>query len=284
MNFYVSIICLTKNMKLVIVNDNNKITHRIGEDRKFISRHIRQPLRDDIGKELRDVKYPSKMYHEKLKDCDSESFNAGNLSTVGASKAVFKQIKNEYVNQSYRDKDFIKSIMDLKDDYANTYGDSIKGYIQFYSLNLFVIGMWTQTDVELFHKIASKAAIFCDATGSICNKIDDKVLYYYSFVQKEIGITCEPVPVLQVLTNCHNGIPLRWCLDQFLEDERLRFGHQTKSIPPVMVCDLSWPIIKMFLKCFNNESLVEYIQRSHTILVGKATLNDLSDKSFLHIC
>ena len=51
---------------------------------------------------------------------------------------------------------------------------AIPGFIQFFSLQPFTLAFWTETDIELFHKILDNHSLLVDATGSIATKLSDK--------------------------------------------------------------------------------------------------------------
>ena len=48
------------------------------------------------------------------------------------------------------------------------------------------------------------------------------------------------------------------------------------------VCDLSWPIIRCLVKCFNDKTLEEYISNCYKILSG--TASDFVIRMIVHIC
>ena len=81
----------------------------------------------------------------------------------------------------------------------------------------------------------------------------------------------EPTPARQILTDCLDGTPLIWCLERFIKQEQKRYGFKAKTVPPLFICDVSWPIIKTALKVFNNETLPQYIDRCFNIVTGNAT-------------
>ena len=58
----------------------------------------------------------------------------------------------------------------------------IKGFIQYFSAEPFVVGLWTEKDIDVFHENATKYAFMGDATVSIALKVGDKMILYYSFL------------------------------------------------------------------------------------------------------
>ena len=50
----------------------------------------------------------------------------------------------------------------------------IKWFIQYFRAEPFVLGLWTEKDIEVFHQNAAKYAFMGDATGSIAFKVGEK--------------------------------------------------------------------------------------------------------------
>ena len=70
-------------------------------------------------------------------------------------------------------------------------------------------------------------------------------------------------------------------------DEKRKYGHNSNGVPILFTCDMSWPILKSSLRCFNNESVEEYIIRSYKIAIDQASFSDLPikpSKSFVQFC
>ena len=97
--------------------------------RIFFSRQIQGLKRESIGRHFIHEKYPSKTWHEKLKNVPNERFEAENITEVGCSKASHKTIKSEQVAKSYPDKDLVQSISKLKEKYNSEMGSTVKGFI-----------------------------------------------------------------------------------------------------------------------------------------------------------
>ena len=55
-----------------------------------------------------------------------------------------------------------------------------------------------------------------------------------------------------------------------MKQKQKRYGFKAKTVPPLLICDVSWPIIKTALKVFNNETLPQYIDRCFNIVTGNA--------------
>ena len=96
---------------------------------------------------------------------------------------MYKQTKHEGLKVKQKHKNIFLSIMELKEQYISEFDYSkMKGFVQFFSLEPFVVGFWTEKDVDIFHFIALNFAFMADATGSIAFKVGSKMVLYYSFV------------------------------------------------------------------------------------------------------
>ena len=164
---------------------------------------------------------------------------------MGCSKASHKTIKSEQVAKSYPDKDLVQSISKLKEKYNSEMGSTVKGFIQYFSVEPFTIGLWTQKDIELYHEVGSFSPLLCDATSKVCANVNGKSIFYHTYVPQEYVVKVEPTPVCQILTDCQDGTPLIWCLDRFMKQEQKRYDFKAKIIPPLFIRDVSWPIIKL---------------------------------------
>ena len=147
---------------------------------------------------------------------------------------------------------------------------TVKGFIQYFSVEPFTMGLQTQKDIELYHEGRSFSPLFCDATGKVCANVNGKSIFYYTYVPQEYDLKVEPTPVCQILTDCQDETPLILCLERFTKPERKRFGFKVKTVPPLFICGVPWLIIKTAQKVFNNEILPQYIDRCFNIVTGNA--------------
>ena len=77
------------------------------------------------------------------------------------------------------------SIAKVKEKFINEIVRSkVKGYIQNYSIHPFIVGLWTEGNVEYFHQHAMDAVSMFDATGSIASKVNGEMVLYYTFLLK----------------------------------------------------------------------------------------------------
>ena len=130
-------------------------------------------------------------------------------------------------------------------DYPNKI---IPGYIRHFNIEPLVIGIWSRKDIEEFHKKAINLPCIQDATASLATKkLFEKEIHYYAYALYDSMVKTEPIPFLEILTNCLDERPLTTCLEGFKKDEEDLYGHYNLSIPTIAVCDFSWPAVKSLL-------------------------------------
>ena len=62
---------------------------------------------------------------------------------------VYRQVKHEGVTRFQHHDDIYLSIAKVKEKFTNEIvGSKIKGYIQYYSIQPFIVGLWNEVDVE----------------------------------------------------------------------------------------------------------------------------------------
>ena len=98
-----------------------------------------------------------------------------------------------------------------------------------------------------------------DATVSIALKVDDKIILYYSFLLCNKTKNSEPMVNIEILKDSHDKYPIKNCVRQFITDEKKKYGHKFSAIPIIFTCDMSWHILKVTIRSFNNQSTEEYI-------------------------
>ena len=126
-----------------------------------------------------------------------------------------------------------------------------------------------------------------DATVSIAAKVETKMILYHSFLLCDKARNSKPLANITTLTDSHDELPIRHCLNQFILDEKRKFDHNSNTVPVLFTCYMLWPIFKSAIRCFNNESVEEYLSRSARISNGRASSSDLHikpSKLFLHFC
>ena len=182
--------------------------------------------------------------------------------------SIFEQIKrcqfseDLFLHEGFKTKqkheNILKSIMNLKEKYLPQFDYSkMKGFIQYFSMQSFVLGLWTQKDIDMFHYNAKQYRLMGDFTGSIATEEGTKIILYFSFLMCGKTKNIEPLANIEILAYSHDAFPIRYCLAQFILDEKRKFGHNFYTVPVPFTCDMSWPILKFSVRCFNNESVEE---------------------------
>ena len=227
-----------------------------------MSRCIRGEDRKKLGETVSNLPYPSKEWHKRLANVDESSFQAGNLKDTPISKNVIKQCGYEYRQSTVEDKDVIQSIQILKEKYIKDMtAKAVQGFIQFFSIQPFTIALWTEKDIECYHKMSPNHSLVVDATGSIATKLSKKEIFYFGFISYDRSVKTEPVAHIEVLTDLSTTNTLKFILLRFVEDEMKRFNYTTFSVPLLCTTDFSWPIIKSLVEVFNNETVEGYLAR-----------------------
>ena len=129
----------------------------------------------------------------------------------------------------------------------------------------FVLGLWTEKDIDMFHYNVKQCGLMGDATGSIAAKVGTQMIFCYSFFLCGKTRNSEPLVNIEIRTGSHDELSIRHCLSQFILDEKRKFGHNSNTVPVLFTYDISWPILKSTICCFNNESVEEYFFRSYRI-------------------
>ena len=82
--------------------------------------------------------------------------------------------------------------MNLKKQYLPQFDyNKIKGFIQYFSMQSFVLGLCSEKDVGMFPYNAKQYALMVDATGTIVAKVGTKMILYYSFIPEYIlAVSC----------------------------------------------------------------------------------------------
>ena len=226
-------------MELVIKHSRNFVQHRKNQHDSFKSRKITGSQSEALKTSLLDCTFPSKEYHKNLSQLDDCNFNAGNLCDIGNSKNVYKQIKHESLKTKQKHKNTFLSNLKLKEEYLREFEcQKIKGLIQYFSALPFVVGLWTERDIDLFHENATKYAFIGDATVSIALKVGDKMILYYSFLLCNKTKNSEQLVNIEILTDSHDKQPIKNCLQQFITDEKKKYGHKSNDIPIIFTCDM----------------------------------------------
>ena len=201
---------------------------------------------------MNDTGFPSKEFHKRLSNLDEDSFNAGNLKDTPLSENVLKQCTHEYRQSTFADKDLVQSLLILKEKIISQLAFKIvPGYtiIKLFSVQPLTIALWTQTDIELFHRMSSNHCLLVDATGSLVTKISDKEIFYFAFISHDRSVQTKPVAHIEILTEISTINTHKFVLMRFLEDEMSRFNYTTHIVPLLCPSDVFWPNNQGFCRC-----------------------------------
>ncbi len=138
--------------------------------------------------------------------------------------------------------------------------------------------------IRLWHELNKKQPAFIDATdGVVYNKKKGREYLYYEicFANPTPGLTS--IPVAAMLSEKHDVPQIHHFLSCFQHSEKQVYGRSNTSQPQQINTDFSMALILSVLKCYNTETLNDYLDRTWKILSGHGTNNDLK-KTVLHVC
>ena len=102
--------------------------------------------------------------------------------------------------------------------------------------------------VELFYELGSVHSFVAEATSNIAITLCGKRIFYFDFVIYNRTVKTDPVPILEVLTDCAGEGSFTCLLTSFLRDEHKCYGHEVKAVRIICTVDLPWPLIGAILK------------------------------------
>ena len=169
-------------------------------------------------------------------------------------------------------------MLKLKKYYQSVVGKTVKGFIQSFSLDPLAIRLWTEDEIEIYHKRAKNVPLLVDATCGIISAVNDKRVFYFAIIIHNGMVKTEPIPVFQFMTDKPDEQSFLSALNLFLCDEKKRYGYQTFTVPLVAICDISWSLIKSLIMTYNKLSLFEYVDICYKLVTGAATEKELPSK------
>ncbi|KAL5502919.1 hypothetical protein EMCRGX_G009777 [Ephydatia muelleri] len=277
----------------VNVDFHGNINHKVGETH---SRNLSLSVRQNIISTFQDTHIaPSKEYCRRLMSLDNEQFVSGNRDGVGCSTSVLQKISSQARLQLEEDKDLITSLLVLQKMFLNSMpsvnimrpDSPVRGFIQHIHAYPFGVICFNEVAVRLYHDLAPKSPIFCDATGTIIALPKEQgklpTVYYYALVLKHPISGRSPIPVAELITSDHTVLSISFFLEAFRRAEGLLFGTGNLIRPLQVIIDRSIVLLLSFLHTFNNETLHEYLHRSFRVVTGTSTSKD-ERKIFPHAC
>ena len=130
----------------------------------------------------------------------------------------------------------------------------------------------------MFHYNVKQYALVADVTGSIAAKFGAKIILYYSLLLCDKTRNSESLVNTEILSDSQDELPIQHCLSQSILNVKRKCGHNSNTATMLFICDMSWPIFKSAIRCFNNESVEEYLSLSYMISKGRASSSDLHIK------
>ena len=139
-----------------------------------------------------------------------------------------------------------------------------------------------EATLKLYNFLCQKDIIYLDATGGIIKPYNNfnKILLYSLVMRHPYG-SCHAIPAAEYISSSHSVSSIRMFLVKFRELEKIVTGKN--ATPRLLMMDHSWALILACLREFCNESLEEYLNRTHRIMTGTATQRDLL-LTLIHIC
>ena len=296
-HLYVNNSSFQANSVRVFVEFSGKINHPSGETH---ARKISKSVRERAVSLFQEHKVaPSKLYHSKLSQLSSHKYAAGNRDGVGCSVTVLQKISSEARLQLEEDRNLIVSLMSLQKHFCaaelcitnsetHRKASPIEGFIQYIHAMPFSVICFNQAAVRLYHDIARRSPIFCDATGTIVSLPKDSTnykptLYYYALVVKHPVPQKPPIAVAELITADHTVLSISFFLQSFRRAESVLFGSANLAKPGKIIIDRSMVLLLSFLQVYNMENLHDYLNRTFRVVTGAATLKD-SQKVSPHAC
>ena len=247
------------------------------------ARHISGAKRDTTT-ELASRYPPTYLRHHALAALPPDVFASGNRDGIGRSKHVLQKIASEGRNILRLDSDMIKSLQILRHTLIkeDTYGQALKGYIQEISVVPFRVVCFTEGGVRLYHDLAKKFPIHCDATGTIVGSVqtsglcpeETTKLLYYAIVVQHPKKGEPPLAVAEMVSAEHSVLAVRQFIGRFRRAESLLFDYHPIT-PKFVVIDRSLVLLQAFLMEVNGERVIDFLARSFRIVQGKGTGRDL---------
>ena len=240
---------------------------------------------------------PSKEYIGRLMKLTPGQFATGNRDNVGCNPSALRKISSEARLALQEDENLVSSLLILKQIFELDEAKLVKeefnqkpavcGYIQCIQASPFAVICFNDAAVRLYHEVAKRNPIFCDATGTIVsvrNEAGNKlVTYYYSLVIKHPIRGKPPIAVAELISTDHTVLTVCYFINCFRRAEGLIFGFNNLISPKHIVIDRSMVLLLSFLQAFNMETLHEYLQRTFRVCSGAGSDKDIK-KISPHAC
>ncbi len=267
---------------LVEVKYGGSVHHKIEECH---ARRISGKERDNLRNILATGQMPFKEYLNRLATKTNAELLSGNCDNMGTTVKVMQKISSESRQIGKEDNNVIKSLQVLKEkmEAQSNVEARLKGFIHGFGLSPLYVYFFLESSVRMWHDLCQKQVVFIDATGGLVEKQNSKELLYYEIIFKHPIPGLAAIPVAGMITDCQTEPRIADFFLNFRHAEKSLFGHSNISQPLQINVDNSWAIILALLRCFNVETLVEYLNRCYNIVSGNANNCDFK-KTIIHIC
>ena len=129
-----------------------------------------------------------------------------------------------------------------------------------------------------------KEISYLDATGTIIADWEGRRVLYYPLVIRHPVPGNPPLPVAELITNCHNVHIIQNFLRAFRRDEMEIYGsYASVRVPKLFTCDQGKAILIAALHEFNQENIQDFLGRVWTLLQKKDEKAAIG-KMTPHIC
>lgn len=137
--------------------------------------------------------------------------------------------------------------------------------------------LYCKEQLQLVSSLKVKIGYF-DATGSMCKKLGEGEVYYYTIVTQMEGKT---LPLIEFFSENHNNVDIGEPLRKLLYDWKHRFTLKEPMLSDIVI-DFSWAMLKATLSSFNAMTAVQYLQYCYMVDAGERKASTLI--THIHIC
>ena len=231
------------------------VKHKLGE---IHARPIRGMYRERLTNDFKCGIKPLTKYLNIFSKFHCNQIKSGNLDSLGGQNtSVFRKISSQSRETRFNCNE-IESLSAMKIKMI----EDNKEFIQKICADPMYILYWSEEGLAMYHKFGSKYPLFWDATGSVVRRsLSGKAMLYYEMAMKN-PITGDMGIPLTAMLSADQSLPtvMDW-LNQFLNAEKRKFGHNRCIQPKIIISDQSWVLILSALKIFNCETLLDFLTR-----------------------
>ena len=137
---------------------------------------------------------------------------------------------------------------------------------------------------RLCRALSKLDTLFLAATGSVINPLPgfSRILHYSLILRHPFG-AAPPLPIAEYITNEHSVESIGYFLRTIKKMEHKMLKLKSEPLPCKIMMDYSLALLIAVIEVFNNETLMQYLDRTLSIIQGVAKKEDLY-KTFISIC